>query len=94
MNRKKYEKWKLIREKGIIKYILKYFIRIGLLVPMILILIDMLNGFFREGNIFYYYKEIIVDLKYKLPIFILTSIFTGLVLWLLNEKMFNSNKLQ
>ncbi len=89
MNKKKYQKWKQIRQQGILLYILKYVFWIGLLVPTALVLLDMLNGFLEKRDFLYYREAIIIDLKYKLPIFITISVLSSFLLWILNERIFH-----
>ncbi len=79
-------KWEKIREKGMIIYILKYFIIFGVGIPLIKISILFTRAVVLHSTMSS--KDMLSGLKFDLIFFSSLSILASTFQWILNEKKF------
>jgi len=84
-------KWENIRKRGVIIYILKYFIIFGIGVPLLKMSTLIIRGIVLHLNSSIYSKNILSGLKFDLIFFSILSILASILQWIINENKFKKH---
>ncbi len=78
-------KWEVVRKKGLIIYVLKYFIIFGVGVPLLKMGVLILRGLYLNLTFPAYFERTLVGLKFDLIFFSVLSILASILQWVLNK---------